>query len=454
MRPLFAARLFAALLLLLAGATAARAAAPLTLDEALAMAARRNADLAGARADLASARADAQSARAGLLPRLDLSGTAGHEYLGASGGESLSTVGGVSTPVGFTQPAFDSQIYSLDLQATQPLLDLGHLRTVEQAGHGLRASERQHDEAEILVAFQVTQRFYEVVKQERSLAVLRKTSDRSSELVSRADALFVAGRTPKSDTYSARVNLQTDRIAAEAQALRVAQARSALGQVLGLKDGEEILVAPPPELDLPVPVEPLPPLQDLLARARERRPSLGAGAARMEAARAGVGVARAGYYPTVSLQASYSRSTSRLFGRDGAIGDPARAYTALGQVVLSWNVFQGFGTDAEMRRAEAGLAHAMATAERDEEMVAQEVADARAAVVALALQERLSEENLQVARDGLRLATERFAAGLANQLEERDASLKLSQAELTLLETRIDHAVARADLARAVGGTP
>jgi len=31
--------------------------------------------------------------------------------------------------------------------------------------------------------------------------------------------------------------------------------------------------------------------------------------------------------------------------------------------------------------------------------------------------------------------------------------VKLSQAELTLLETRIDHTVARADLARAVGGS-
>ena len=34
----------------------------------------------------------------------------------------------------------------------------------------------------------------------------------------------------------------------------------------------------------------------------------------------------------------------------------------------------------------------------------------------------------------------------------RDASLKLTQAELSLLEARIDHAVARADLARAAGG--
>jgi outer membrane protein TolC len=99
-----------------------------------------------------------------------------------------------------------------------------------------------------------------------------------------------------------------------------------------------------------------------------------------------------------------------------------------------------------------GVPRAEAQAQRRDETVAEEVTGARDAVVALARQERLAAGNLGVARDGLRLATERFAAGLATQLEERDASLKLTQAELTLVETRIDHLVARADLARAVGG--
>jgi outer membrane protein len=84
----------------------------------------------------------------------------------------------------------------------------------------------------------------------------------------------------------------------------------------------------------------------------------------------------------------------------------------------------------------------------------EEVANARAAVVASSREASLAMENLGLARDALRLATQRFAAGVASHLEERDASLKLSQAELTLLETRIGHAVALADLARAVGGAP
>jgi outer membrane protein len=80
------------------------------------------------------------------------------------------------------------------------------------------------------------------------------------------------------------------------------------------------------------------------------------------------------------------------------------------------------------------------------------VADARAAVVALARQVSLSSDVLGTAQQALALATERLEAGLANQLDVRDASLKLTQAELSLLQSRVDHAVAVADLARAVGG--
>jgi outer membrane protein TolC len=73
-------------------------------------------------------------------------------------------------------------------------------------------------------------------------------------------------------------------------------------------------------------------------------------------------------------------------------------------------------------------------------------------VVALASQVTLSADNLGAAEQSLSLARQRFEAGLASQLEVRDASLKFTQAELSLVQARIDHAVATADLARAVGG--
>lgn len=421
--------------------------APLTLDDALARAARSSAELAAARAEVEIGQAGVGEARAAMLPRLDLQAAFGGQAWGATS----VAVGGLTFP---QEPGSDER-YSLGLQATQPVLDLGRLRTVDQARHGATAAERQLEEVALSVAFQVTARFYELVKQERSLAVLGETAARSAELVDRAEALFTAGRAPRAETFTARVNLQNDRIAVEAQRLRVVQARTALAQALGWAGPEALAVSAPPELDAPPgPAPEPPPLDALLTQARARRPALAADAARLRAARSGVGVARAGAYPSLGLQGAYARSGAHLGGRDGVYGDPSRGYTATGQVVLSWTLFDGLGTPAAVRRAGGEVARAEAAAQRTGETVAGEVENARAAVVALGREVELAAATLAVARDGLRLATERFEAGLATELEIRDANLKRSQAELTLLQARVDHAVARADLLRAVGGTP
>ncbi|ABC83917.1 TolC family protein [Anaeromyxobacter dehalogenans] len=443
--------LAAALLLALASAT--RAQAPITLDDALAQAARANADLSMARADRGIAAADRGQARAAVLPRLDLDAGFGHSFIGRATGAGalIDPITGQVTVVG---AASDSEAYSASLSLSQPLFDWARFKDLDRARWGARATDRGYDETALSVSFEVTRRFYDLVKQERSLEVLQKTVTRSQELVDRAEALFTAGRAPKSDTYSARVNLQNDRIAVEGQRMRVAQARTALAQVLGRIDAEAISVVAPAAIDAPgVPGAEPPAADALVARARERRPAVLAQAASVHAARAAVGGAQAGYLPTVSAVGSYARQGTVLGGQGGVYGDPGRDYSASAQVVLSWNLFEGFGTSARVQRASASLDRARADEDRTLQAVAKEIGDARAAAVTLAQQVALATDTLAIAQQSLALATERLEAGLANQLELRDANLKLTQAELSLLESRIDHAVAIADLARAAGGT-
>lgn len=448
---MIAPRTAAALALALAAAPA-RPATPLTLDDALALATRRSADLALARADLEVAAAERTSSLAGVLPRLDLSASFGHDFAGASDEPRFVLQGGVPIPVGET-PAADQESYSAALRLSQPLFDWATFRDVSRARFSARAAERQYDEAILSVAFEVTRLFYEVVRAERTLAVLEKTVARSEELVVRAEALFAAGRTPKSDIFTARSNLANDRVAAEGQRIRLAQARHALAAALGHDGPEELAVVPPAALEGAAAARPEPPdLETLVQTARERRPVLAAQAALVSAADAAVGGAKAGWLPSLAAEASYFRQGADLTSSAGVYGDPTRNYSATTQLVLSWNLFEGRRTVANVRRAEASLSRARASQDATASQVVQEVADARAAAAALSRQVALAHDSLAVAEQGLALARERLDAGLATQLEIRDASLKLTQAELSLLEARIDLAVASADLARAVGG--
>jgi len=385
-----------------------------------------------------------------VLPRLDLSTSVGHQWTGPT---STVNVNGVQIPINPPEPASDGGNYALQLQLVQPLFDWKTFKEVARARWSDRAAARRYDEAALAVAFDVTRRFYEVVRAERSLDVLEKTAARSEDLVVRADALFAAGRAPRSDTFQARVNLANDRIAAEGQRIRVTQARTALAQALGRSDGPDLAVVAPAALDPAAPAAPEPPpLGDLLATARDRRPAVAAQKALVSAADAAASGARGGWLPTVSAQGTWAKQGASLTSTEGVYGDPSRAYFALAQLVLTWNLFEGRRTVAAERRADAAALRARADQDRTGALVAKELADARAAAVALARQVALATDAAAVASQGLGLARERLDAGLANQLEVRDASLKLTQAELSLVQARIDHAIARADLARAAGG--
>jgi outer membrane protein TolC len=447
-------RTAAALLVALAAAPHAAAEPPLTLDDALAEAARANPDLGIARADVASAAADVTTAQAGFLPRLDVSVGFGHTYNGPQFyGATTNPLDGMPVPGGFL-PGSDQESYTASIQLRQPIFDgLRSVRQVAQASAASRAAGRQLDEAGLAVGFQVVQRFYELLRQGRVLAVLEATAQRSEELVSRADALYAAGRAPKSDTLQARVNLGNDRINAESQRIRLAQARSALAQALGRTSGGGLEVAAPAAIDTAPAPQPEPPsLEELLERARGRRPALAAQAAQVEAARSAIGAAQADFWPSLAAVGTYSRSAADLYGTGGMYANLSRQYLAQGQLVLSWNLFAGRQTEAAVARARATARRTEAGAEKAAESVAREIADARAAVVALARQVGLASENLAAAEQGLALSSERLDAGLLSQLEARDASLKLTSAQLALVQARIDHAIAVADLSRAVGG--
>ena len=438
------------LLALVLAAPLGAAATPLTLDEALALAARGSHDLVIAKADADLAGADGLGAWQGVLPRLDVSASAGRQFFGAS------SVSRVDPTTGFVIPpaeAADYGAYSFNLSLSQPLFDWSAFKRLSSVKASSRAASRTYDESRLTVAFEVTRRFYEQLRAERSLQVLEKSALRSAELVERADALFAAGRAQKLDTFTARVNLGNDRIAVEQGRTRLVQAQGELARVLGRPGNETVEVVAPAALEAPgVPGGQPPPLETLLALAREKRPSVAAAAAQVEAADASLGVSRGRWWPTLLAQANYARSGYNATGNGGVVGDPTKDYSANVGLVLSWNLFEGRATEASVMRAEAGLSRAQASAAKTLDDVAGQITSARQAVQAQAVQVSLASDNFAAAEQSLSLARQRLEAGLASQLEVRDASLKLTQAELSLVQARIDHAVATADLARAVGG--
>ena len=449
------------ILLLLPLVLTATDPSPITLDEALTAAASANVDLKFADNDRTAAGVEAYASYAGVLPRLDLSASFGALYT-AQSVQNLSVPYIVTNPDGSqgiqykyslqTVPDNFVESYALGLSLQVPIFDgFRNWATIARTRLLVKAADKQYDEASLSVSFDVTRRFYDVVRAERSLLVLEEAVKRSQELVRRTDALYEGGRAPRSDTYAARVTLGNDRISAEQQRSRVSDARVALSISLGREADPKLEVVPPAALDRTVFQDP-PGQESLVDLAKRSRPLLSADEQRLLAARQEVRAAHAGYWPSVSAQASYDRQGPYIAGVQGVYGTFTRQYVASFGVAVNWNLFEGRLTSANVQRANVNERRTQLQAEQAMQQVTSEIARSRVGYVTLSTSARLAEENLKAAEESLKLAERRFDAGAATQLEIRDALLNLTRAQLTLLTTRIDAIIARADLNRAVGG--
>jgi outer membrane protein TolC len=300
----------------------------------------------------------------------------------------------------------------------------------------------QADAAEV----EAVNRFFNLYRSQATIQVLEATVRRSEEQLERARALFQAGRVGRADELSALVNLGNDRINLVQRRAQLVQDQGQLAIWLA-RPGATALVARDPGT-LTADPAPAPALEAALTEARQRRPLIRALQQQVRAAQLGRDAASSGYFPRLLAQGSYSRQGPNA---GPVFTEPRLQNTVNGAVVLQWDLFNGFSTQAEVSRAAASIR----TAELNLEQAGRELdATVRTSLEALQTRidaARLAAENREAALQSLALAEERFKAGAGSTLEVRDAQLKLTQAELALLENRVNVETARFALMRAMG---
>ncbi|MFN2547078.1 MAG: TolC family protein [Myxococcales bacterium] len=416
-------------------------AAALTLDDAVKLALERNPDLQRQTLLSLSAEQDKVLARSAILPRLDFNASRARtrQYPG--------TVFFQNVP--FPQGLSSYNTYNAGLIFRQLVFDGGKWwNNLSSADTALEASRAQVDEQRLQIVYLVEQRFYELVRAQRQLTVLADAAARSRDQAGFTQRLFEGGRATQADVYAARANRDNDEIVRLGQERNVELARADLALAIGIDPSEPLTVQEPPRL-MDDPAQP-PPAPDAVQRALASRPSLKAAALTLEANRKAASAARGDYWPVVSLTAAWQRSTDRM---SIYTDSPDRNAALSGQVNLSWNVFAGLSTDANVRKAEINAALSENDLLNARRSVASDVEKAVAQLSTARAQARVAQQSEQTAKEGLRLARTRQEVGVGTQLEVRDAELKLTQAQLSVVGSLVDGREAEAALRRAQGGT-
>ena len=179
----------------------------------------------------------------------------------------------------------------------------------------------------------------------------------------------------------------------------------------------------------------------------ERRPDIRAAEQALVAANANIGVAKAAYFPQLSLSGLVGGQSSQLAS---LFSGPHTTWSFVPQVTQP--IFTAGRLRSNVKLAEAERNGALVQYEKTIQTAFTEVSDALIAHQRTR-ESRLEQEKLVAAlQDRKRLAYVRYRGGVDTQLNALDADRDLFQAELSLAQIRLNELLSVVQLYKALGG--
>jgi NodT family efflux transporter outer membrane factor (OMF) lipoprotein len=252
---------------------------------------------------------------------------------------------------------------------------------------------------------------------------------------------YDAGVAAKVDLVQAETQLKSTRAQAIDTGVQRAQLEHAIAILIG-KAPAEFSIAPVP-LAVTMPRVPIGLPSELL----ERRPDVAAAERRVAAANAQIGVAKAAYFPSLTLSGSYG---SRSADASQWFTVPSR-FWSIGPA-LAQSIF-----DAGLRRAQTEQAIAgydATVAEYRQAVLAgfQEVEDNLAALRILGEEAQVQEEAVRASRESVLLTTNQYKAGIVSYINVVTVQTTQLNNERTAVGILGRQLVAAVTLVKALGG--
>jgi outer membrane protein len=382
------------------------AAVVLTLADALQRAKTNSPQFQAAVTELGLAREDRYQARASLLPGVDYSnaflytqgnGTPTGRYVGANGVHEYISQGVAHESIGAAQV--------LDYQRTAAVHALSKARA-EIAARGL--------------AVTVVQSFYGLLAAQTRTVNAERAHNEGQRFLDLSRKLEEGGEVAHSDTIKAQIQANDLKRAWEESKLVEQNARLSLAVLLFPNFFQDFTLVN----DLSAKPA-LPPMNELQVMAAKNNPELQAAFAALAVANKQVGVARAGYLPSLSVDMFYGIDANQ-FATHAPSGVENLGYAGIATLnipVWNWGATQSKVRQAELLRHQAQVE--LSAAQR------QAIADLQSFYSEAQLaysQLQVLQQTAELAEQSLRLTNLRYQAGEANALEVVDAQNTLTAA--------------------------
>jgi outer membrane protein TolC len=410
---------------------------PLGLAEAMALANRNNEQLGLSGEDYVQALINKNRAVANFLPTVSFQPSYTIEDRGGSGSSGTGTTNGGSGSsgsfrvVGSTLQRFDAPVVGT-LNVFRGFGDVYNLRSAE----AVIAQRRELLlDLQATVLLNVAQTYYQILRSERSVEVLRNSVGLQEARLHDVEVQFRSGLATRLTVSQTRAQLAATRVLLTQALTDATNGRTTLAQLVGWHD-----VANPLADTFAVPAE-AGPEGDFESLALAHRQDLLAARRGLEAAQYNVKVAVAQYYPSVDLNLQallYAESYASASKWSSVLSANLPIFTAgliEANVRTAWSQLrQAALNESAVRRL---AVHDVQTAYENLVSAGRRIADLR--------------DEVQAAEDAYRQSRDAFRIGLSTNLDVLVAQDQMLNAQLQLSSAMFDRTVFYLDLVRATG---
>jgi NodT family efflux transporter outer membrane factor (OMF) lipoprotein len=401
-----------------------------------------NQNVAAAVANYAQARALVAQQRAALFPTVNLTGSA--DRTGSRRGSSAGTTvtnNGVTTVTGGSGGSNNTS-YQLNIGGSWEPDIWGRLRAgVTGAQASAQASAADLAAARLSAQGELAADYFQLRELDAELGLLASTIEGYERVRQITSNRFNAGIAAKSDVLQAETQLANARDNQLGLVLQRAQLEHAIAVLVGKTPATFSLAVAPWTQTVPdVPT-------GLPSTLLQRRPDIAAAERRVAFANEQIGIARAAYYPDISLSAAYGTTGT-------AVGDLFKASAAAWSLGLSaaQTIFNGGATRAAVQGAEAAQEAAVATYRQTVLSAFADVENQLAATRVL-VQQQAVRKQASVAADQVEAQLlNRYKAGQVSYTDVVTAQATALSARQSLVQAQASRQATAVALIQSLGG--
>jgi multidrug efflux system outer membrane protein len=402
------------------------------LDNLETQAADANRDIRIALAHVDQATAMARSVHSNLFPTVGASPSVSRSRVAQDRPANVTTPGPAAT--------FNDLVLPLTLNYE---IDMwGRIRRMVQSANATaQATAADLRFVELSVSASVAVDYYNLRETDVELSILDATVDALQHGYQIIDNQFQHGLVSELDVKQAQTLLDQVRSQRDAMHIQRAQLEHAIAELLG-RPPEGFHIAADPKLETPPSIPAGVPSQLL-----EQRPDIMSSERSMAAASAQIGVAKAAYFPQLSISAfaGYeSTYPASIVNWQNYIASLLGSATA--------PIFTGGRLRANLDQARAGYRATVSEYEKTVLTAYQQVEDQLAALHYLTQQQQDSSSAVSSSRDEERIAENRYKAGLVSYLNVVFAEQTLLQNEQSQAQVSGQQLIATVVLVKALGG--